>query len=316
MRSTLQVSDAAVTLEESSGPTAARARDVTLLVAGLSVAATCAAVFFGLWQARRLARPVADLVSRAEALGRGEFTADATATGVPEIDRVAQVLDRSARQLGVFVDLQQQFAADAAHQLRTPLTSIGLHLDEIAQLGDREVQVEAQDAIAQVERLEGVIAALLARARGDSADPVVLDLGGFVAAAASPWARLLRRKGRLLAMDVEPGVTVRARKAHLIGVLGALLDNAVTYGAGDVRVTVARHDGNAQLLVCDDGPGVPPHLTDTLFERRVSGSHGTGIGLSLARSLAAAESGTLSHSADAPARFVMTLPTTTAKPVV
>jgi signal transduction histidine kinase len=222
---------------------------------------------------------------------------------------VSGELERSARQLGTFIDLQQQFASDAAHQLRTPLTSIGLHLDEISRVGDEAVREESEVALAQVERLDDVISSLLARARGDSAEPVLLDLAALIADGCTSWERVLAQAGRRLHCEVRPPIPVRARREHLLGVLASLLDNAVTHGAGDISVRADRSGSTAVLRVRDDGPGVGKELQPHVFERRVSGGQGTGIGLALARSLAAAEFGVLTLSDSDPAEFVLTLPT-------
>ena len=308
LQATVAVSGSRITVQEARSPTVTRAREVTLIVAGTAILAALAAVGLALWQARRISRPIAALVDRAEAMGRGTFDRPATASGVPEIDRISHVLERSARQIGTLMDLQRDFAADAAHQLRTPLTSIGLHLEEISQVGDETLRSEADAALGQVDRLDAVISSLLARAHGDSAEPTLLDLSSLVQADCAPWDRVLNRDDRHLRLDLGPHTMVRARREHLLGIVGSLLDNAVTHGAGDVSVSCARSDGEVVLRVRDEGAGVPPRLMSTLFDRRVSGSRGTGIGLALARSLAAAEGGTLTVDAQRPSEFVLCLP--------
>ena len=308
LQATVDVSDSRVTVQAAQAPTVTRAREVTLVVVGLALLATAAAVALALRQAARVSRPIADLVARADALGRGAFTATPLASGVPEIDHVSEALERSARQVGTLVELQREFASDAAHQLRTPLTSIGLHLDEISSLGSDDVRVEAEEALAQVERLNTVISSLLARARGDSADPTVVDLGQLIRDGCPPWVRVLERRGRRLVVDDLPDVRVLARRAHVLSVMASLLDNAVMHGSGTVTIAIRRNNDVADLLVRDQGPGVPPALAPHIFDRRVSGNRGTGIGLALAHALAVAESGTLRLSTNSPAEFVFSLP--------
>ena len=310
LQATVDVSDSRVTVQAAQAPTVTRAREVTLVVIGLAVLATAAAVTLALWQARRVGQPIAELVTRADALGRGAFTAPPLASGVPEIDHVSEVLERSARQVGMFVELQREFASDAAHQLRTPLTSIGLHLDEISSLGSEDVRAEAEEALAQVERLNTVISSLLARARGDSADPTVVDLGQLIHDGTPPWARVLARRDRQLVIDVIPGARVLARRPHVLSVMGSLLDNAVMHGSGTVTIAVRRNNAVADMIVRDEGPGVPPELAPHIFDRQVSGNRGTGIGLALAHALAASESGTLRLSTRSSAEFVFSLPVT------
>jgi len=204
--------------------------------------------------------------------------------------------------------MQRDFASDAAHQLRTPLTGIGLRLDEICRMGSPEMREEADGALTQVERLDGVIATLLARARGDSVEPTTVFLDELVRQETEFWRSLLARKSRSLVLDLEPRVAVLARQEHVQGALAALVDNAATHGSGAVRVTLRASDGLATITVSDAGTGVPPDIAPHVFERRFSGGHGTGIGLALARSLITAEGGTLALSSTRRSEFVLSLP--------
>ena len=299
--------DYTVIVQAPRAPVVTRAREITVLLLALGAAAVAAAVGLALWQSRRLAAPVAQLLARADDLGRGDFTGPALVSGIPEIDEVAHVLDRSARQIGSLVEMQRDFAADAAHQLRTPLTSVALHIDEMALAGGPAVQAEAEEALAQVERLNRVITSFLARARGDAAPPEAVDLSALVADCCSPYARLLRRVDRRLNTAITPGLSVCVRSDHVLAALGCLLDNALVHGAGTVSVSTRRHERTVDVLVTDDGPGVPADLRDSIFERLISGARSSGIGLGLARALATAEGGTL--RLEPPATFVLTLPT-------
>ncbi|MCW2549127.1 MAG: histidine kinase [Mycobacterium sp.] len=308
LSSSVHVAGSIITVRASKRPTNDRALNVTLLVLGIALTAVLASLFLALWQARRLARPLADLASRADRLGRGDFDLSPMVSGVPEVDHISRVLKRSSRQVGTLLELQRNFASDAAHQLRTPLTGIGLRLEEIGRIGDTPVREEALDALGQVERLDRVITSLLARARGDSSEPTVLDLAEVIDAEMRSWREVLGRENRDLILRLEPQLLVLARHEHLLGVLNSLLDNAVRHGRGAVRVSTQAVDDLVTLRVRDCGPGVADHLTQKVFERRFSGGPGTGIGLALARALATAEEGTLTVSEVDPAEFVLQLP--------
>lgn len=302
------VSGYTITVQASKGPTARRADEVTLLVAGLALLAVAAAIGLALWQARRLTAPLDRLVDRADALGRGEFHTVSEPSGISEVDRISRVLERSARQLGTLIQLQREFASDAAHQLRTPLTGIGLRLDEMSRIGDAEVRQEADEALAQVTRLDRVITALLARARGDSAAPELVDLSQLLALEVAPWTRALADLGRELCCNVEPQLKVEARREHLHGILSCLLDNALRHGQGSVGVRGSQVDQIIFVEITDEGPGVPAGLATRVFDRQFSGSQGTGIGLALARSLALSEGGTLDLVTGPSSTWRLTLP--------
>src|SRR5438105_2102024 len=199
-----------ITVQARRSSTVSRAREYSLLVVGLALLAVVTAVGLALRQARRLAEPLSGLVERADALGRGDFAPQPVSSGIAEIDTVSHVLERSGRQIAAMMEQQRNFASDAAHQLRTPLTGIGLRLEELGRIGDADVRQEAEDAQAQVERLDRVISALLARARGDAAAPVLLDLGELVDREAPVWAHALEQQGRELRLDVTAGLVVRA----------------------------------------------------------------------------------------------------------
>ena len=96
------------------------------------------------------------------------------------------------------------------------------------------------------------------------------------------------------------------RSDHVLAALGCLLDNALVHGAGTVSVSTVGHERTVDVVVTDEGSGVPAELRDSIFERLISGAHSSGIGLGLARALTTTEGGTL--RLDPPATFVLTLP--------
>lgn len=309
LQATVTVADTAITVQAEQTRTVTRVRQATALVVALSLLAVVTAVGLALWQARRLTAPLRQLVHRADALGRGEFTPAPLTSGISEIDRISWVLERSSRQLRTTSELQRDFASDAAHQLRTPLTGIGLRLEELTGIGDAAVRLEAQEALEQVERLDRVISALLARARGDAEDPTRIDLTELLEHEAAPWIRALAEQGRTLALDLQPGLYLWARHDHLAGVVNAVLDNALQHGAGRVSLT-SRAGQEIAIQITDQGAGVPAELASRVFDRRFSRSRGTGIGLALARSLAAAEGGRLDLIGGCGSTWQVTLPLT------
>lgn len=308
-QASVNVGAVTVTIESYRGPAALRAREVTLLVLALALLAVSAAVLLSLTQARRLSAPLARLAARADALGHGQFAPAPVRSGIVEIDQISDELERSATQIATMMSLQREFASDAAHQLRTPLTGIGLRLEELSGLGDCEVRAEAEQALVQVERLEAVIGSLLARARGDAADPEWLDIGGFLDEELPNWRRLFDDAGRGIVVHSGLELSVRVRRGHLASILTCLLDNALHHGAGDVQIRARGRGTVAEIALSDAGAGVPTAILGNIFDRRFSGGNGSGIGLALARSLAEAEAGSLRYEPGHPPAFILTLPT-------
>ncbi len=306
LQATVRVGTSTVVVAAERTPVVNRAREATILVGGLALLAVATAVALALAQARRLTRPLSELLDRADALGRGQFDQPPLHSGIEEIDGVSRVLDRSAQDIAAMIDLQRHFAGDAAHQLRTPLTGIGLRLDELTGIGDQRVRREAEDALAQVDRLDRVITSLLARARGDAAPPTLLDLSALLIEEGEPWTRALQAQGRDLVLTSPSQVWIKARREHVAGIISCLLDNALRHGVGEVRLTAQTASREVIVHVSDEGSGVPVELSGQVFDRRFSSNDGTGIGLSLARSLAVAEVGRLTLAAGS--EFLLSLP--------
>ncbi|MGF7235325.1 MAG: sensor histidine kinase [Frankia sp.] len=288
---------------------------VALLVAG----SAAVAIGLSLLLAGRLVRPLTALVGEADKLGRGEFELTPPRFGIPEADRIGVVLARSGRRIGELVDRQRQFARDAAHQLRTPLTAIGLRLEEIAGADvPPDVRDDAESALAQVDRLATVVTVLLSRAQGDASRPRPVDLVELFDELARHWGPITDREGRQLVVDIGPGPLVGlANRDHLMQALAVLAENAVRHGGGTIHLAAVRLGDDVRIDVTDDGPGVPSARVLTLFTRSGGsgggreGDHGSGIGLFLARALIDADGGKIALLGSGPTTFSITLPAVT-----
>ncbi|MGH3343334.1 MAG: sensor histidine kinase, partial [Carbonactinosporaceae bacterium] len=266
-----------------------------LFVGGAAVLAIGAAVGMAVLQARRLVRPLIDLAETAERLGSGYPRPRDRRYGVPELDRVARILDQSAERVARMLAAERQFAADASHQLRTPLTALSMRLEEIAEAKDEDVvREEAAVALAQVERLTDVVDRLLTYAQGarpSSAVPVVVDQ--VIRQQVHEWRPAYVGGGRRVAVTGARGLRAVATPGALAQVLATLLENALAHGAGTVTVHTRTTGTSVVLEVSDEGTGVPDELGTRVFERLVSGGDSTGLGLAVARDLAEADGGRL-----------------------
>jgi signal transduction histidine kinase len=265
------------------------------LVGGLVVLSTAVAVLLAVLQARRLGEPLEELAVTAGRLGSGDTRPHPRRYGVPELDRVATVLDRSAERLGELLRYQREFAADASHQLRTPLTALSIRLEEIGLAEDQvTVRDEVAAALAQVERLTAVVDSLLARARDNrSAMSQPVDVGRLLREQAREWGPAYRRADRKLVVSAPASLMGAAAPGGLAQVVASLLENALVHGAGAVSVRAREAGEHVVVEVSDEGPGVPPDLVPRIFERSVSGASRTGLGLALARALVEADGGRL-----------------------
>lgn len=293
--------------------TAAEIRDrqlrAGLVVAGLAVLAIGSAVLLAIRSARRLSGPLLQLAGHAERLGAGNFQPAGRRYGVPELDRVAEVLDTTAVQIAELVRRERELVADISHQLRSRLTALTIRLEEVAARStDPVAKQEGTAALEQAHRLAGVIDELLAQARQErlqSAHPV--EVAGELATLHREWDPALRAAGRALRVDRPAGLRAVATPGRLNQALSVLVENALKHGAGTVRVSVRSAEQHVVLQVTDEGAGVPPELAKRIFDRGVSGSGGTGLGLALARALVDADGGRLELRRARPATFAVYL---------
>ncbi|WP_018333937.1 ATP-binding protein [Actinomycetospora chiangmaiensis] len=297
-------------LAEPADEMRSRQLQATALVLSAIVLSVAVGAVVATLTARRLADPLQQVAGRAARLGAGDFRQAPLRHGIPELDRVADVLDSSAVALAELVQRERDLVGDVSHQLRSRLTALQLRLDELSSHPDPEVSSEGGAALEQAERLSEVLDELLnsARAaRAASASPLELD--GELAAVADEWQDAARGQGRGLRVRVADGLVARATSARLREALGVLVDNALRHGAGTITIA-ARHSDHDTIVVevSDNGDGVPSELAPHVFDRGVSGSASTGVGLALARALVEADGGRLELARTKPAVFALFLP--------
>jgi signal transduction histidine kinase len=281
---------------------------ITALLLALCVLALGIGVVVAIQQAKRLARPMTMLADRAERLGAGESRIQPLNSGIAEVDQVSQVLARSAQRLTKSLASERDFAADASHQLRTPLTALLMRLEEIGVTDDLEVvQEEASIAIAQVERLTRVVDDLMSRTRRGGDDPKAsVSLDSVIAALQREWQPAFEQARRSVRVHGERGLAVQAKPVDLSQVLSTLLENSLRHGRGTVDVHARRSGPSVVVEVSDQGEGVPAAIAPHIFERSVT-TTGTGLGLALARDLAESNGGRLELIQAQPAIFALFL---------
>lgn len=296
-------------VDADAAPLQARVRQAWLLIGLVAATALLVAALAGSRQAREVARPLEDLAVTARRLGEGDFSARAAHSGLPEADMVADSLNSTADRLGVLVERARSFSADASHQLRTPLTALRLQLETLQMTGPQMTGPQATgpqttghgqatdhgaaaEALAELDRLDATITELLTLATPGGGGTVFVPQQ-LVDDRLDAWQTLAGAEGRSVHTDLADTPSVSARPAAVGQALQVLLDNAVVHGDGDITVSVAaagRDSRWIRMCVADEGPGFderrlpPPQPAD----------RGTGgRGLALARSLVAAEGGTL-----------------------
>lgn len=276
------------------------------LMVGLGALAVGATWLMARSQARRLAAPLEALSHTAQDLGDGDFSVRTARSGIPEIDSAGSSLNSTAVRLGALVQRERAFAADASHQLRTPLTGLRLGLETALDAPHGRLRAAVRTAIDASDRLERTIEDLLTLAREPRRDGTPLDLAELTDDVAGTWRPVLEAEGRTLDIELPEELPAgAAAPAAVRQILGVLLDNATRHGRGTVRLTVRDAGGALAFDVTDEGPGISD---GDPAQRNRSRSAGHGMGLPLARSLAEAEGGRLRLTRPSPPVFTLLLP--------
>jgi signal transduction histidine kinase len=305
--------DFSVTVEADDTVLDSRQTQALLGSSALALLAVGVAVLLAILQARRLTRPLEELARAADRLGSGDARPLGRRYGIPELDQVAEGLDGSAQRITDLLSAGRDFAADASHQLRTPLTALSMRLEEmIASAQDPDVvREEGAAALAQTERLTDVVGQLLGGVarRSVAGAPVLASVDDVVAQQVVEWDPAFRRLSRKLEVTGEKGLFAYVTPGSAAQVIATLLDNALVHGAGVVTIRTSQTPRSVVVEVRDEGKGVPQDLVPRIFERSVSGRPGgTGLGLALARSAAAVDGGQVVLVRPRPAVFAVFLP--------
>jgi signal transduction histidine kinase len=271
-------------------------------------------------QARRLARPVRDLAKAADRVSSGDARPVGRRYGIAELDRIADGLDGAVQRVIDLISAEQDFAVDASHQLRTPLTALSMRLEEMVEAADdpEVVREEGAAALAQTDRLAQVVSQLLGRARRSSSGaPALSNIVEILDQQVDEWEPAFRAEGRKIEVLGEGDGAGAGRGGELrayvsVGgvsqVIATLLDNALVHGGGTVSIRTSHTPRSVVIEVKDEGKGVPADLVNRIFERSVSGAGGTGLGLALAKSVAASDGGQLVLVKPRPATFAVIYP--------
>jgi signal transduction histidine kinase len=273
-----------------------------LLLAG----AISAAIALGLARlmARGMTQPIRDMAAAANRLSRGEYGERVAVESRDEIGQLAETFNRMATELESLERLRRDLVANVSHELKTPIAALRAHLENLLDGVEEPKRETLQVMLEQSERLSRLVEEVLDLSR--------LESGG-VTLTMEPvrLAPLVRQVGREIQIGREKSILfhnevpselppVRADSERLHQVLFNLLDNAFRFtpAGGSVTVSAARVDGSCEVTVDDTGPGIPEEHLPFVFERfyrvdsaRSRGDGGTGIGLTIVRTVVEAHGG-------------------------
>jgi signal transduction histidine kinase len=258
-------------------------------VAGVEMAVGLA---LAVWLARWVSRPLKEAAAVAQRISGGDLDARVPVGGPPEVQELARDLNAMTDRLSDLLRANREFAANAAHQLRTPIAALRLSLEEASDGVDPRGEIG--HALRETDRLNTIVGSLLELGKERERGPAAVEVAGVVAEvlAGAPT-------GRVSTAWTGSGSAL-ANRERVRQVLSNLVDNARRHARSVVRVTIAPVGERVVVRVEDDGPGIPEEERVRVFDRFYRGrrplGQGSGLGLAVARELAAVDGGTVGVS--------------------
>ena len=243
---------------------------------------------------RNQVRPIERLARAAESFGKGRAVPDFKPYGASEVRRAAQAFITMRARIERYVTQRTEMLAGVSHDLKTPLTRLKL---ELAMMPD---SADVRGLREDVAEMEHMVTEYLNFARGEGGEEAQdTDLADVVNDAAASAARARHASADQLSVRTEDGIRLSVRRHALKRCATNLIDNALKHGS-HVEVALERNAHSVEILVDDDGPGIPPARREEAFrpfhrldEGRNLQTGGSGLGLAIARDIARAHGGEL-----------------------
>ena len=310
------------------GPTEATVHRVELFLLIGVLAGSVLALMAGMAIGRRAMAPIASLTSTAAEIARTRDPSrrmpepqadDEVAELTRTLEGMLRELDAARAETESALLRQRRFVADASHELRTPLTSVLANLELLADSLHGEEGDAARSALRSSQRMRRLVADLLLLARTDAAREQprqLVDLAQVVVEAAAELGPVSGEYD--ISLDVQPAKVLGVRdELHRLAI--NLIENALRHTPPGTEVKLTTRtlpDGEVELVVADNGPGVPAELAPTLFERFVRGAGDRGgsfgLGLAIVHAVAGSHGGSVAleppPAGTTGARFVVRLP--------
>jgi len=264
------------------------------------------------WLARGMTQPLRDMAAAARAMETGDYSARISTRSRDEVGQLATAFNRMSAELALLESSRRDLVANVSHELKTPITAIRAHLENLADGVEQPDPKTLQVMLTQTERLGRLVDQLLDLSRLESGE-VHLHLEPM--ALAPVVSRVISEisVGRALTdvtlhNEVTDDIQVEADIERIHQVLYNLVDNAVRFTppGGQVAIRAARDDARVTIEVADTGVGVGAEHLPRLFERfyRADPSRsrddggGTGIGLAIARSIVEGHGGRITAASE------------------
>jgi two-component system OmpR family sensor kinase len=228
-----------------------------------------------------------------------------------EIARLGETLNAMLERLETAIERERRFVDDASHELRTPLSMHKTELELALRYGksSEELRAAIASAAEEVDRLIQLAEDLLVVARSDkgrlAVKPEALSSREVLESSRERFAARASETGRALVTEDGASLTLHADRLRVEQALTNLIENAFRHGAGTISLGAERNGAGVRLHVRDEGPGFPPELLDSAFDRFTRGDParargGAGLGLAIVDAIARAHDGS-AHAENRPA---------------
>jgi two-component system, OmpR family, heavy metal sensor histidine kinase CusS len=292
------------------------------------------APLFGYWLAGRATRPLAQILQTAARLHPEDLSERLPRSGTgDELDQLSATMNGMLDRLAAYLEQQRTFVANAAHELRSPLTAMRTALEVTLERdrGAAEYRELLTDLVEECVGLANLINHLLLLAEGEAgllhADGEV-RLDELVSRAVDMFQGIAEQRDVSLHANVPAAILIPGNPVHLREVLHNLIDNALKFtpSGGRVQVEVGKpQTGQVQLLVRDTGIGIPSDDLPKVFERfyradksrqREQPTGGNGLGLSICRAIVQSYGGqiTIASTLGKGTTVTVSLPAENSKP--
>jgi signal transduction histidine kinase len=263
------------------------------------------------WLARGMTQPLRDMAAAARRMEVGDYSVRVRARSRDEVGQLAAAFNRMTAELEDLERSRRDLVANVSHELKTPITAIRAHLENLADGVEVADPRTLQLMLSQTERLGRLVDQLLDLSRLESGEVPfqveVVPLAPLVSRVISEISMGRSISDVRIEHDIPAHLAAKADAERIHQVLFNLVDNAVRFTppGGEIRVN-ARPDGErVQVSVTDTGVGIQPEHLPRVFERfyrvdpaRSRDDGGTGIGLAIARSIVEAHGGRIVAKSD------------------
>lgn len=261
-----------------------------------------------------ITQPIKKLTESIQKMGQGDFSVRVEEKGSSEIKDLSRTFNNMSEKLENLEKSRNQFISNASHELKTPLATMKILLENIIYQDDMDPDIAREfltDINKEIDRLNSVVNDLLTLVSLDNKSITLkiesFSLSELVSDISKKTDLLAEKRNQTLNIDIEPNIIISADSAKLHHIFYNLIDNAIKYTGEGGTIDVSLHSNGkiAVFKVKDNGPGIPKEDLKSIFDRfyrvdkaRSRDTGGTGLGLSIVNQMVMIHNGRIYVDSD------------------